>query len=97
MFYLKYLDMSGEVHALAEAAVKNIHEAVIVAEKKIRSSITLAVLNTDIQNNKIKTEALSILRKVLSKRSLGKGCCFPESLVHCNMAIPKTFMQTLTS
>lgn len=65
-------DMQSEVRALAEQAAKNIDAAVITAETKIRSSITLAVLNADIQNEKIKTEALSILRKVLSKRSTAK-------------------------
>ena len=65
-------DMQSVVRTLAEQAAKNIDAAVITAEKKIRSSITLAVFNTDIQNEKIKTEALSILQKVLSKRSLKK-------------------------
>jgi hypothetical protein len=65
--------MQSEVRALAEQAAKNIDAAVITAETKIRLSITLAVLNADIQNEKIKTEALSILRKVLSKRSTAKG------------------------
>jgi hypothetical protein len=65
--------MQSEVRALAEQAAKNIDAAVITAETKIRLSITLAVLNADIQNEKIKTEALSILRKVLSKRSIAKG------------------------
>ena len=65
--------MRQEVRALAEQAAKNIDAAVITAEKKIRSSITLAVFNTDIQNEKIKTEALTILQKVLSKRSAAKG------------------------
>ena len=74
--------MQSEVSNLAEQAAKNIDAAVITAEKKIRSSITLAVLNTDIQNEKIKTEALSILQKVLSKRSLKKGIIFVRSFFY---------------
>jgi len=65
--------MQSKVCTLAVQAAKNIDAVVITAEKKIRSSITLAVFNTDIQNEKIKTEALTILQKVLSRRSLKKS------------------------
>ena len=56
---------------MAEEATKNIDAAITAAEKKIRLSITLAVLNSDIKNEKLKTEALKILQNTLEKRSLG--------------------------
>ncbi|XP_028402542.1 uncharacterized protein LOC114525410 [Dendronephthya gigantea] len=59
-------DMQSKVRALAEQTAKNIDAAIILAEKNIRSSIALAIVNTDIKNEKIKTEALSILHKVLN-------------------------------
>ena len=65
--------MQSKVCTLAVQAAKNIDAVVITAEKKIRSSIILAVFNTDIQNEKIKTEALTVLQKVLSRRSLKKS------------------------
>lgn len=66
-----FLDLQSVTRTMSEEAAKNIGAAIIAAGKKIRSSITLAVLNSDIKNEKIKTEALKILKNALNKRSLG--------------------------
>ena len=71
--------MSSEVYSLAEKAVKNIDIAIGVAEKKIRSSIALAVSNVNIQDDSVRTEAVQLLNKILTKRSISTGEVFLES------------------
>ena len=66
-----FLDLQSVTRTMSEEAAKNIDAAIIAAGKKIRSSITLAVLNSDIKSEKLKTEALKILKNALNKRSLG--------------------------
>lgn len=66
LFNLCLIDLKSQVHVLAEQATKNIVAAIVLAEKNIRSSIALSVVYTDIKNEKMKTEALSIMHKVLN-------------------------------
>lgn len=64
-------DLSSVARSLANEAVKNIEIAIRLAERKIRSSIALAVSATNIKNDKLKTEAVELLKKMFSKRSTG--------------------------
>lgn len=69
--HIIFIDLQSVTRTMAEEATKNIDAAIIAAEKKIRLSITLGVLNSDIKNEKLKAEALKILENALNKRSLG--------------------------
>ena len=74
LFFIYFIsDIPSAARSLADKAVENIEIAITIAEKNIRSSIALAVSHINIQNDNLKTDAVKLLRKILTKRSTVSG------------------------